>query len=459
MIEQTRKALEEIEKQNKKYRHFCLVAKDYALTRAKELDKEKQKGKLSGMFVSVKDAICVKGVESRAGSQILSGYKPPFNATVIENVLAEGAIIVGKTSQDEFGFGTFSTNVGNGFEVPKNPHDVERATGGSSGGCAGWTSLSSFPHVSIAESTGGSIACPAGFCGVAGITPTYGRVSRYGLMDYASSLDKIGAMGKTVREAALLLEVIAGSDGKDATALLQPKENFSAFAGKSAKGMRIGVVKELMGSGIDSGVRKIVQQSIDSLEKQGAKISEISLPLSAKYAIPAYYLIATAEASTNLAKYCGMRYGLEEKLEGNFDEYFSKVRSSAFGKEAKRRIMLGTFARMSGYRDAYYLRALKVRTKIIQEFQQQFKKVNVLAHPAMPFIAPKFKEIEKLSPLQNYLSDVCLSPCNLGGFPHVSVNAGFSKGMPVGILFTSDHLQEGKAIQAASAVEKVKECR
>ncbi len=453
--ESIQKSLDEIKKQNPKFHHFCTIS-EQALSRAKILEKQKKKGKLYGISISVKDAICVKGLVSRAGSKILSGYKPVFNATVIDRVQAEGGGVVGKTSQDEFGFGSFSVNVGLGFEIPKNPHDVSRCTGGSSGGSAGWTALTKNAHASIAESTGGSIACPASFCGVAGITPTYGRVSRYGLMDYASSLDKIGTMGKTMKEAALLLEVISGADGKDATALSQKVPAFSTFAGKSVNGLKVGVVKELMGEGIDRDVKKTVQKKLDELEKLGAIVETVSLPLSAKYAVPAYYLIATAEASTNLAKYCGMRYGFEPELKGTFDEYFSEVRSTALGKEAKRRIILGTFARMSGYRDAYYLRALKVRSKIIQEFQQQFKKFDVLAHPTMPFIAPKFKEIEKLSPLQNYLADICTVPSNLGGFPHVSVNAGFSKGMPVGIMFSSDHFEEGKSIQASSAVEKVK---
>ncbi|MDD5148161.1 MAG: amidase family protein [Candidatus ainarchaeum sp.] len=444
---------------SEKYNFFNSVSKDLALHQAKELNAKvksgKASGKLFGLPVSVKDCICVKGIESRAGSRILSGYLPVFDATVIAKAKAEGAIIIGKTSQDEFGFGTFSANAGLGFKVPKNPLDFERACGGSSGGSAGMTAFADFPHVSISESTGGSIACPASFCGVAGFTPTYGLVSRYGLIDYANSLDKIGSMGKTVSESSLLLEAIAGHDEKDSTSLNE-KISFSPAKSPSAKGMKIGVIKEFFGQGINSGVSRIAWDSIKKLEKEGAKIREISLPLNAKYAIPAYYIIAMAESSTNLAKYCGMRYGAHESLSGSFNEYFSKVRSCNFGEEAKRRILLGTFARMSGFRDAYYLRAMKARTRLINEFKTAFKDFDVLVNPTMPVPAPKFSEIEKLSPIQQYAMDLCTVPANLAGLPHISINAGLLQKMPVGIMFTAGHLQEERLVQAASALEALK---
>src|SRR3989344_1866792 len=359
VLEHAHKIVSEIEKKNKKFSHFNSFEKNYVIAQAEQLEKEikkGKKGKLLGVPISIKDCICVKGIESRAGSKILSGYKPVFDATAVEKAKKEGAIILGKTAQDEFGFGTFSVNTAD--KIPLNPLDEERSCGGSSGGAAGFTALTENTHLAMAESTGGSIACPASFCGVSSITPTYGLVSRYGLMDYANSLDKIGSMGKTMEEASLLLEVISGKDLKDSTSL-----DFSWKNVKSTK-PKIGLPKELFSVIKDEKLKEIVRKKIDRAEQLGAKIEEASLPLNTEYGISAYYLIAMTEASTNLAKYCGMRYGFEEKLEGTFNEYFSKVRSSAFGEEAKRRILLGTFARMSGFRDAYYLRAMKARTKL-----------------------------------------------------------------------------------------------
>jgi aspartyl-tRNA(Asn)/glutamyl-tRNA(Gln) amidotransferase subunit A len=456
-LEHTQQILGEIKALNSEFSHFNVVADESALQQAREIEAEiktgRHSGRLLGVPVSVKDCICVKGVESRAGSKILSGYKPTFDATVIERARAEGAVIIGKTSQDEFGFGTFSKNTGIGFPVPKNPLDKKRSCGGSSGGAAGFTALTEFTHGGIAESTGGSIACPASFCGVAGFTPTYGRVSRYGLIDYANSLDKIGTMGKTVGDAALLLEVIAGNDSKDSTSL--PREVPSLGGqGSECNGLNIGIVKELFEKS-DAEVRKQCEKALNSLEKKGAKLKEVSLPLNAEYGIAAYYLISMSEASTNLAKFCGMRYGLHAKLQGSFNEYFAKVRSEGFGGEAKRRILLGTFARMSGFRDAYYLKAMKVRTRLISEFRKAFGSVEVLAHPTMPVIAPKFSEIEELSPMQQYAMDLCTVPANLAGLPHISVNAGYSKKMPVGLMLTAAHLQEAKLVQAGLALEAV----
>lgn len=454
IVEHTQKILEEVKRQNPSFHHFVAIAEKEALSRAKELEKMqkagKARGRLFGVPVSVKDNICVRGIESRAGSAILNGYKPLFNATVIEKALAEGAIIIGKTSQDEFGFGTFSTNVGIGFEKPRNPLDKERSCGGSSGGSAGFTALTQFTHVSIAESTGGSIACPAGFCGAAGLTPTYGLVSRYGLIDYANSLDKIGTMGKTTADAAELLRAIAGHDARDSTSLSQQPE---LQGEQSLKGLKIGIAKDFFGKGVGENIAGICRKAVDSLAAKGAKLEELSLPLNAEYAVAAYYLAATTEASTNLAKYCGMRYGAHEKLEGSFDEYFSAVRSKWFGKEAKRRIILGTFARMSGYREAYYLRAMKARTMLIEEFKKAFKKFDALASPTMPVVALRFSEIEKMEPIQQYAMDLCTVPANLAGLPHVSINAGFAGKMPVGLMLTADHLKESVLISAAGALE------
>ena len=458
VVEHTEKILAEIRKTNPKFNHFNRIAEESALQQAKEIEAEiktgRHNGKLLGVPISVKDCICVKGVESRAGSKILSDYIPTFNATVIERVRSEGAIIIGKTSQDEFGFGSFSVNTGVDFPIPKNPHDTERCCGGSSGGSAGFTALTEFTHASIAESTGGSIACPASFCGVAGFTPTYGRVSRYGLIDYANSLDKIGTIGKGVEDAALLLEVIAGHDPKESTSLEEGVPKLSKQ--ETASGIKVGIIKDFLGDGIDDGIKKIVLDKIEKLKQFGAKVEEVSLPLNAKYSIPAYYVIAMSEASTNLARYCGMRYGLHEKLEGNFDQYFSKVRSQGFGKEAKRRVILGTFARMSGFRDAYYLKAMKVRTKLIQEYKGIFQNFDVLISPVMPTVAPRFDEIEKLTPLQHYYSDICVGAPNLAGLPHITLQAGENKKMPVGVMLTANHLQEQALVKAALLLEESK---
>ena len=454
IVEHTEKILEEAEKSNSQFHHFNLIAKKSALQQAKEIDAGiktgQHKGKLLGVPISVKDCICVKDFESRAGSKILSGYLPLFDATVIAKAKKEGAIIIGKTAQDEFGFGTFSNNVGVDFETPLNPLDVKRCCGGSSGGSAGFTSLTSLTHASLGQSTGGSIAAPASFCGVAGLTPTYGRVSRYGLIDYANSLDKIGSIGKTISDAALLLEVISGHDMNDSTSLKTDVLDLGNV--KSSNDFKISIVKEFF-KGCEEKVQKECMKAIDKLEGNGAIVKEISLPLNAKYGIAAYYLASTTEASTNLARFCGMRYGLHEKLEGDFNEYFSKVRSQGFGTEAKRRILLGTFARMSGFRDAYYLKAMKVRTKLIKEFKQAFENVDVLVNPTMPIIAPTFGEIKKLSPLEEYAMDLCTVPANLAGLPHASVKVGEHKGMPVGLMITADHLQEKKMMQTALAVE------
>lgn len=419
---------------------------------AKELA-ESSEGKLKDIVISVKDCICVKDVESRAGSKILSGYKPVFDSTVVLKVKQEGGIIIGKTAQDEFGFGSFCTNIGVGMRMPLNPLDKERVCGGSSGGAGGLAKKVSFRHIAIAQSTGGSIAAPACFCGVVGLCPTYGRVSRYGLMDYANSLDKIGAISKNVYDSALLLEVIAGDDDKESTTLDVPVDKYTDHVRKDIKGMKIGVIKEAFGKGVDPMVEKSVKESIDKLKDKGADVCEISLPLTIKFGLSVYYIIATAEASTNLARYCGIRYGAFGKLDKGFNDYFSEVRSENFGKEAKRRIMLGTFARMAGHRDAYYIKAMKIRTQIIQEYKRLFEKFDCLVCPTMPVIAPKISDIDKLSALEQYKMDVLTVGPNLAGLPHISVPVGDVEGMPVGMMVIGDHLMEKKIVQLASAVE------
>jgi aspartyl-tRNA(Asn)/glutamyl-tRNA(Gln) amidotransferase subunit A len=413
----------------------------------------KNRGRLSGVAVSVKDCICVKGVQSAAGSRVLEGYEPPFDATCIEKVKGEGGVIIGKTNQDEFGFGTFAVN--SGFAVPKNPLDPSRSCGGSSGGAAGLTAAlpESMRHIALAESTGGSISCPASFCGVAGLTPTYGLVSRYGLIDYANSLDKIGAMAKSVKDAALMLSVIAGHDERDSTSLNQKSQDYTRYIGKNVKGMKIGVPKEYFGEGVDKAVAGEVWKGIKRLESEGATYRELSLPMT-KSSVAVYYIIACAEASTNLAKYCGLRYGAAGAVDGReMNEYFSDVRTRCLGDEAKRRILLGTYARMAGYRDQYYLKAMKARTLIINEFRKAFAKCDILAAPTMPVVAPKFKEIEKLPPIEQYMMDILTIAPNLAGIPMLSVPCGKAHGMPVGIHFMANHMEEGKVIQVGSVLE------
>lgn len=427
--------LAEAGKVNRNYHYFNFICEDLALEQAKALEKNPH-GRLAGLPISVKDCICVKGVESTAGSKILDGYNPVVNATAVQRCIDQGAIVIGKTAQDEFGFGSFSVNVGVGFKVPRNPHDKNRVTGGSSGGAAGFSAITKFPHVALAESTGGSIVNPASFCGVVGFCPTYGLVSRYGLIDYANSLDKIGVISKDVDSCELVADVIAGYDNKDSTSL--NKELLDANVKKVA------LIKESLA--LESHVKDAVLAKVNEL---GYDYETISMPLTFKYGIPTYYIIATSEASTNLAKFCGMRYGSSKPLKGRFDEFFSEVRSDAFGKEAKRRIILGTFARMAGFRDAYYLKAMKIRTKIIEEYKKAFKEYDILISPTMPLIAPKFSETDKLTPLENYMMDILTVGPNLAGMPHISVNAGFIDKMPIGIMFTADHLCDKKLFTIA----------
>lgn len=414
-----------------------------------KIEKLEKKGILSGVPISVKDNICTQGLQSTAGSKILKGYIPPFDATCVKRAKDQGSLIIGKTAQDEFGFGSFSVN---SFVVPKNPFDKNRVCGGSSGGAACLTQLADFPHIAIAESTGGSISCPVSFCGVVGITPTYGRVSRWGLIDYANSLDKIGTMGKTVYDATLLLSVISGYDPLDSTSLEVEDEDFTKYCKENPK-IKIAVPKEYFGEGIDSKIKDLIWKAIKKLEDLGAKYQEVSLPHTT-YALPSYYLIAMAEASTNLAKFCGMRYGFHSELKGNFDEYFSQVRTEAFGEEAKRRIILGTYARMAGFRDAYYLKALQVRTKVIEDFKRVFKKFDVIIAPTMPVLPPRFDEIEKLEPIEVYMMDILTAAPNLAGIPMISLPCGSVNGLPVGLHIMADHLQERKIIQSAYTFEQ-----
>ncbi len=455
LVEHTEKALEEAQKINEEYRYITAWADP--IEQAKKLQKQIEEGnthgKLLGVLITVKDSICVKGIESTSTSAILKGYKPLFNATVVQKCLDEGAIILGKTVNDEFGFGGFSTNVGIGYQKPLNPIDKKRTTGGSSGGAAGFTKKATFPHLALGESTGGSIVEPASFCDIVGICPTYGRVSRYGLIDYSNSLDKVGPMAKTVEDAALLLEVISGKDEKDSTSADKPVPNLDVPG--TINGLRIGIIKEAFSENIDNNVRKTVLDTVYKLEKQGARKLELSTPISINYGIATYFTLSTSEASTNLAKYCGMRYGASEQLTGTYNEYFSRVRSNNFGEEAKRRLLLGTFARMAGYRDAFYNKAAQVRTKIIDEYNEAFKQVDVIITPTVSIPPPTFDEIKKLTPLQNYMIDLLTVSPNLAGLPHMSVPCGEANGLPIGMMIIAPQFGEQKMIQVAKAWKQI----
>ncbi|MBN2202965.1 MAG: Asp-tRNA(Asn)/Glu-tRNA(Gln) amidotransferase subunit GatA [Candidatus Aenigmarchaeota archaeon] len=396
------------------------------------------------LVFSLKDCICTKGMISGSGSNIISNYKPVFDATVVTK-LREAGSIIGKMCQDEFGFGTFCKNT---YKIPKNPWDTKRSCGGSSGGSGCITAALDANHIAIAESTGGSISCPASFCGVVGLTPTYGLVSRYGLIDYASSLDKIGVMARTVSGCAKGLDIIAGYDSKDSTSINMEKQDFAP----TDNTLKIGIPKEYF-ENVDENIQKLVWDAIKILESKGFEYKEVSLSLT-KQALASYYIIAMSEASTNLAKYCGMRYGASEDIgDRNFNQYFSDIRSANFGMEAKRRIILGTYSRMAGYRDDLYLKAMMVRTLVIQDFKKAFEKVDVLAAPTMPMLPPKLSELENIEPLKEYQSDVLTVPINLAGMPCVSVPCGFVENLPVGIHLMGDHLQEKKIIDTAFAYE------
>ena len=395
---------------------------------------------------SAKDNLCTTEFQARAGSHILEGYRPPFDATSVHRMRQEGGLLIGKTNMDEFGFGTFSTN--SAFGVPRNPFDEERACGGSSGGAAAAACL--IPgHVSLGVSTGGSIACPASFCGVVGLTPTYGRVSRYGLIDYGNSLDKVGLLSRTVKDIARFLPVISGSDPKDPTSCVQP-----ALAMDRIREGPLALPTECL-DGLAPEVKETFLGALDGLSDHlGVEVKKVSMP-SLRFAMPAYYVIATTEASTNLARYCGMRFGVPEKdYHQHFNDYFSGVRSQQFGDEAKRRILLGTFCRMVGFRNKYYLKALGVRDLVLDEYKKVLADHSLIVSPTMPFLPPRFDEISKMRPIEMYQADFLTIPPNLTGLPHISLPCGYERRLPVGLQLVAPHWEEGSLIGTAEVWER-----
>ncbi len=417
---------------------------------------DENKGSLKNIPFLVKDAICVEDTTTSAGSKVLENYRPLFNATVVERLEDSGARFYGKTHMDEFGFGTFSTNCA--FETPKNPHDSERVVGGSSGGAGAVVAAVDYPLISIGESTGGSITNPAAYNGVVGVTPTYGRVSRNGLVDYANSLDKIGVLAKTVYGTAKGLEIIAGEDEKDQTTSSKPVPPYSELEQKN--NLKIGVPKQMSElEGLQDGVKENFENSLELMNENGFEIEYFDEPMfSAEVVLPAYYILAMAEASTNLAKFSGMRYGYEKNPEkfNDFNEYFSEVRSESFGEEAKRRILLGTYIRKAGYRDKYYVKAAKVRTKLINAFEQAFEEYDIIICPSMPNIAPKIEEAESLRPEEVYAMDSLTVGPNLAGIPQLSIPNGLSNGMPTGLQLLAPHFGEKELFNTGYSFEKLK---
>ncbi|SNQ62849.1 Asp-tRNA(Asn)/Glu-tRNA(Gln) amidotransferase subunit GatA [Candidatus Methanoperedens nitratireducens] len=426
---------------------YITVAKESALSRAREIDSEGSDGPLAGIPVAIKDNISTKGILTTCASKILTGYIPPYDAHVIERLKEAGAVIIGKTNMDEFAMGT-STET-SFYGSTKNPWDTGRVPGGSSGGSAAAVAGDEAP-LALGSDTGGSVRCPASFCGIVGLKPTYGVISRYGLIAYANSLEQIGPFATNVRDVAALFDVVAGYDARDSTSV-DREVNYSSALSNDVSGLKVGVPEEYFGEGTDEKVEKAVWDAIHTLEDLGASRTEVRMPHT-KYALASYYIIAMSEASSNLARFDGMRYGLRTE-DSDWHTTFSQVRAAGFGDEVKRRIILGTYALSAGYHDKYYLKALKVRTLIKQDFEQAFKDVDVLIAPTMPY--PAFKLGEKIGdPLSLYLADVDTVPINLAGVPSISVPCGFAEGMPVGMQVIGKHFDEATILRAAYTFEE-----
>jgi aspartyl-tRNA(Asn)/glutamyl-tRNA(Gln) amidotransferase subunit A len=455
--EAMRACLDRIEKVDPPVRAFISCNSENALAQAEDADRALAAGAdyrrqpLLGVPIAVKDVLAVKGHPLNCGSRILGNFISPYDATVIQKLRAAGAVIFGRLNMDEFAMGSSTEN--SGFHVTTNPWDPARTPGGSSGGSAAAVAADEC-LASLGSDTGGSVRQPAAFCGCVGLKPTYGRVSRYGLVAFASSLDQIGPVTKTVRDTATLLQVIAGHDGSDSTSVPLPVADYSSRLADGCKGLRLGVPKEYMLGGLEPEVKQAVDAAVKQLVSLGATLVEVSLPHT-EYAIATYYIIATAEASANLARFDGIRYG--RRVEGPDPlALYSRTRGAGFGSEVKRRILLGTYALSSGYYDAYYLRAQKVRTLIRQDFLKAFEQVDVIVTPTSP--TPAFRLGEKSSdPLQMYLMDIYTISCNLAGICGISVPCGFTTGarpLPIGLQLLGKHFDESAILRAAHAYEQ-----
>ncbi|MCM8767200.1 MAG: Asp-tRNA(Asn)/Glu-tRNA(Gln) amidotransferase subunit GatA [Candidatus Omnitrophica bacterium] len=433
--------LEEIYRKDKEI-HSYLYINQEAIEEAKKVDEKIAKGEnlkeLEGIPISIKDNICTKGMPTTCASKILENFIPPYDATVIERLKEKGAIIIGKTNMDEFAFGSSTEN--SAFGPTKNPYNFERVPGGSSGGSTA-SVASNLCFASLGSDTGGSIRQPSAFCGVVGMKPTYGRVSRYGLVAFASSLDQIGPITKNVKDNALLLKIISGKDKMDSTSVDIEVCDYLDFLNKDLNKLKIGIPKEYFIEGIDKEIKEKIFEILKILENQGMIVEEISLPHT-DYGIATYYIIATAEASSNLARFDGVKYGYRSKSYKNLIEMYMKTRGEGFGEEVKRRIILGTYVLSSGYYEAYYLKAQKVRTLIKSDFEQAFKKVDIILTPTTPELPFKLGE-KKDEPLKMYLSDIFTVNVNLTGLPAISIPCGFSSDkLPIGVQFISPYFKE-----------------
>ena len=439
--------------------HACVTICDgVALRQAEEADKAINSGAikpLTGIPVLIKDVMCTNGIRTTCSSRMLENFVPPYDATVIQKLKADNTVILGKTNMDEFAMGSSTEN--SAFFPTRNPWDLDRVPGGSSGGSAVAVATDETIYA-LGSDTGGSIRQPAGFCSVVGLKPTYGRVSRFGLVAFASSLDQIGPITKTVADAALVMNAIAGPDPKDSTSVPCPVPDYTKALIPDLKNMRIGIPQEYFVEGMQDEVRSTVQAAINKLEELGAQIDwEASLPHT-KYALAAYYILAPSEASANLARYDGVKYGFSYGDTSNMWEAMEKTKQHGFGPEVKRRIMLGTYALSAGYYDAYYLKAQKVRTLIRMEFDQAFEKYDALVTPTSPTLP--FKIGEKVDdPMQMYLSDVCTLPINIGGVPAISIPAGFADGLPIGMQIIGKPFNEETVLHVAFAYEQATDWR
>jgi aspartyl-tRNA(Asn)/glutamyl-tRNA(Gln) amidotransferase subunit A len=442
-----------IEARDDEIHAFNLVLADDARRAALALDRRvaagEDPGPLAGVPIALKDNLCTAGTPTTCSSRILEGWRPPYDATVVERLADAGAIVIGKTNLDEFAMGSSTEN--SAFGPTRNPHDTSKVPGGSSGGSAAAVAAG-FAPLGLGSDTGGSIRQPAALCGVVGMKPTYGRVSRYGLVAFASSLDQIGPFGRTVADAAALYEVIAGHDPRDATSIPEPVPDVSAGLAEGVAGLRVGVVTELCeAEGIQPDVMARVRQAIAALEETGAKVDEVSVP-AVVYGLTAYYLINPAEASSNLARYDGVRFGLRVDAPTT-GEMYDRTRTAGFGTEVERRIMLGTYALSAGYYDAFYGKAQRVRTLIIRDLEAAYERFDVLVGPTAPSTAFPFGA-KTADPLTMYLNDVCTIPSNLSGHPAVSVPFGTGDdGLPVGVQVMAPALGEATMFRAAAAVE------
>jgi aspartyl-tRNA(Asn)/glutamyl-tRNA(Gln) amidotransferase subunit A len=443
-----------IETDDPKIGAFLTLSKDRALSKAAEIDARAVKGEklppLGGVPVGIKDVMVTRGVRTTAGSKILGNYVPPYDCTAVARMEAAGAVVLGKLNCDEFAMGSSTEN--SAWHPVHNPRDLSRVPGGSSGGSAAAVAAD-MAVVTLGSDTGGSIRQPASFCGVVGLMPTYRRVSRYGLIAFASSLDHIGPLAKTVKDAAIVLRTIAGRDPMDSTSADLPVPDYVAELERPVRGVKIGVAKEYFGEGLDAEVRKAVEAAIQKLASLGCEIVELSLPHT-KYAIPTYYIVATAEASSNLARYDGVRYGYRAGDARTLSEMYRRSRDHGFGAEVKRRVMLGTYALSAGYYDDYYLKAQKVRTLLTRDFEEAFKKVDAIVTPTCPTAA--FKLGEKVDdPLAMYLADIYTVTADLAGIPGISLPCGATKEkLPIGLQILGKHFDEATILRVAHGYEQ-----